>query len=648
MASIGLVWDRIREFARSGRIYQQERVFQDQSGLDRVITGAEISDFSQQSAIVDNTILQINRLQRYRDYELMDQMGEISLALDLYADEISLIDPEHKHSLVIKANNMRIRAELEDLFFSTLLIDRQIRPLARYICKYGDAPFEIVPDQHRESVTAIKPMNVYNFTRLETRHGDLVGFFFQDEQEHLPIFLHPWQCMHLRLSSFEDTFQPYGRSIIEGGRKAAKQLKLMEEAALIYRLTRAPERRKFMIPVGMIPPAEVPEYMQAIARGFKRQRLYNQSTGTFDERYSPIIQEDDFFLPVRADGTGPDITTLPGAENLDQIADIEYFKKKMIAPTKIPFARVGIGEGGGEANEKSLSQSHAEFAKAVRWVQSEIALGLTKVAIVHLMLRGYSIEDCKGFELSLASTSALEDLYRMETWQSKTAVMAALKDLNWFPKEWIVTRFTDLSPDEIEELKDMEEEETGGGGGGGGIPPMGGDIPEGDDLGGEDMEMPTPPAPGEDSGQGPDIPLDSDAEAGGDDELSLEGYNYDREKRLLREFARFKGRQLRRTRYENTKIVSPAFYLAESLEFDGLSRDTNYISLQKDESGSLARPKPAGGMLFESSIADDVAAEVITEYAAVMSRTPPQVVEVIANGDMISAEISPTDFPTRS
>ena len=648
MASIGLVWDRIREFARSGRIYQQERVFQDQSGLDRVITGAEISDFSQQSAIVDNTILQINRLQRYRDYELMDQMGEISLALDLYADEISLIDPEHKHSLVIKANNMRIRAELEDLFFSTLLIDRQIRPLARYLCKYGDAPFEIVPDQHRESVTSIKPMNVYNFTRLETRHGDLVGFFFQDEQEQLPIFLHPWQCMHLRLSSFEDTFQPYGRSIIEGGRKAAKQLKLMEEAALIYRLTRAPERRVFKIPVGMIPPAEIPEYMQAIARGFKRQRLYNQSTGTFDERYSPIIQEDDFFMPVRADGTGPEIDTLPGAENLDQIQDIEYFKKKMIAPTKIPFARVGIGEGGGEANEKSLSQSHAEFAKAVRWVQSEIALGLTKVAIVHLMLRGYSIEDCKGFELSLASTSALEDLYRMETWQSKTAVMAALKDLGWFPKEWIVTRFTDLSPDEIEELKDMEEAETGGGGGG--IPPMGGgDLPEGDDLGGDDMTMPTPPAPGEDSGQGDDVPLDSDPDAAaGGDELSLEGYDYAAEKRLLREFMRFKGRQQRKVRFENVQIASAAFYLAENMEFDGLSTDSSYSALEYDESRSLKRPKPSSGLLFESSVADDVAAEVITEYAAVMSRTPPEIVDIIANGDMISAEILPTDFPARS
>ncbi len=194
MASFALVWDRIREFARSGRIYQQERIFQDQSGLDRVITGSEITDFNSQAAIIDQTTLQINRLQRYRDYEQMDQMGEIALALDLYADEISLTDPEHKHTLVIKANNKRIKAELEDLFFNTLLIDRQVRPLARYLCKFGDSPFEIVTDQHRESVTALKPMNVYNFTRLETKHGDLVGFFNQDEEEILPVFLHPWAC----------------------------------------------------------------------------------------------------------------------------------------------------------------------------------------------------------------------------------------------------------------------------------------------------------------------------------------------------------------------------------------------------------------------------------------------------------------------
>lgn len=525
MPSNWLVFDRIRAMVKQNRIYQAERVFQDQTSLDRLTAGGEFLDFNVQASILDQTNLQINRLERYKDYEQMDQTGEISLALDLYADEASLVDPERKHTLVIRARNRRLKLELEDLFFNQLLWDTYLRPSIRYLCKFGDLPFEVLLSPNRDAVASLRFMNVYNFTRIETRYGDLVGFFHQDAIYPKPQFMHPWQVMHMRLTSFENIYHPYGRSILDGGRKAFKQLRLMEDAALIYRITRAPEKRKFTIPVGLIPPKEVPEYMQMIARNFKRQRFYNPTTGTFDERYSPLIQDDDFFLPRRPDGSGPDVDTLPGAENLDQIADIEYFKKKMIAPTKIPFARVGIGEGGGEASEKSLSQSHSEFAKAVQWVQREVSTGLTKVAIIHLALRGYSVEDLKGFDITLSATSAMEELYRIETWQTRVAVMADLKDLGWFPKEWIVTHFTDLSPDEIEELKDMEKVESNGGSGGG--------SPGGLDMPPPEEEADIPPS----DGQAP--PPQDDEESGEPSPMpGLEGFEYRREKKLLQEMLR--------------------------------------------------------------------------------------------------------------
>tara|TARA_R110000751_G_scaffold86486_1_gene172142 strand:+ start:45 stop:1610 length:1566 start_codon:yes stop_codon:yes gene_type:complete len=454
-------------------------------------------------------------------------------------------------------------------------------------------PYEIVLNKNRDGVSSLRFMSVYNFTRIETKHGELVGFYHMDEFSAEPQFFHPWQVMHARLTSFENIYHPYGRSIIDGGRKAFKQLRLMEDAALIYRITRAPEKRKFLIPVGLIPPKEVPEYMQMIARNFKRQRFYNPTTGAFDERYSPLIQEDDFFLPRRPDGAGPDVETMPGAENLDQIADIEYFKKKMIAPTKIPFSRVGIGDGSGEASEKSLSQSHSEFAKAVQWVQREIASGLTKVAIVHLALRGYSVEDLKGFEIALTATSAMEELYRIETWQTRASVMGDLKDLGWFPKEWIVTHFTDLSPDEIEEMDEMESIEKSGGEGavpGGGLGPIGGgggidDLGEGLDEGG-DLETPEADV---------DIAsmLDADAEAGGDvdagleGELEAEGYDLEADKRMIAELARnekvAKKRQIleswakkRGKSYstDDKEFGSGFSHLVESKELDGLTSES--------------------------------------------------------------------------
>jgi len=650
MPSNWLVFDRIRALTRTNQIYTAERVFQNQPALDKLTAGGEFLDFNSQAAILDQTNLQINRLERYKDYEQMDQTGEISLALDLYADEASLVDPERKHTLIIRARNRRLKKELETLFFDTLLWDNFCRPSIRYLCKYGDLPFEVLPTTNRNGVSSLRFMNVYNFTRIETRFGDLVGFFYQDAMIPEPQFMHPWQVMHLRLTSFENIYHPYGRAILDGGRKAFKQLRLMEDAALIYRITRAPEKRKFTIPVGLIPPKEVPEYMQMIARNFKRQRFYNPTTGTFDERYSPLIQEDDFFLPRRPDGTGPDIESLPGAENLDQIADIEYFKKKMIAPTKIPFARVGIGEGSGESSEKSLSQSHSEFAKAVQWVQREVATGLTKVAIIHLALRGYSVEDLKGFEIALTATSAMEELYRIETWQTRVGVMAELKDLGWFPKQWIVTHFTDLSPDEIEELEDVEAEESQGGPGGGvpgglDIEPdmadagleggeddlgLGGDPAGGDELGGE--EEPDEPGP---------IP-------------NLEGYDYEAEKRLLQEYKK-QGKRAKvmeivqrwRTRLgkdsdpTESRPLSGYTYLLESKELDGLSVDNPTAS------DGIHNPNNDKGLLVEWSIDEETrdqaikeVRDVITAGSSTSSEGNQNQKEVITEDDLPVANVS--------
>jgi hypothetical protein len=636
MPSSWLAFDRIRAIARQHSIFQAERALQDQSSLDKLTAGGEFLDFNQQATILDQTNLQINRLERYKDYEQMDQTGEVSLALDLYADEASLVDPEKKHTLVIRARNKRLKRELEELMFNTLQWDSYCRPTIRYLCKYGDMPYEIVLNNSRDGVSSLRFMNVYNFTRIETRFGDLVGFFHMDAVYSQPQFFHPWQVMHCRLTSFENIFHPYGRSILDGGRKAYKQLRLMEDAALIYRITRAPEKRKFTIPVGMIPPKEVPEYMQMIARNFKRQRFYNPTSGTFDERYSPLIQEDDFFLPRRPDGTGPDIETLPGAENLDQIKDIEYFKKKMIAPTKIPFSRVGIGEGGGEASEKSLSQSHSEFAKAVQWIQREVATGLTKVAIVHLALRGYSVEDLKGFEIALTATSAMEELYRIETWQTRAGVMNDLRDLGWFPKEWIVTHFTDLSPDEIEEIKNMEDTESNGGPGGGkpgglGSPSM--DLDEGpggldlDDLGGDlDSEQ----------GAG-SSPI---GEPGGPSGGPIEGYDYKSEKnvisemhkqsrskesmRLLKKWASRLGKSFSR---DDNPIYNGFDHMIESKELDGLSR-----SRPKNTDG-IYDPNNDSGLLVEWSVNKSDRDAVISEVYKVLTHGTVSDGDFSVNGD---------------
>lgn len=452
------LFDRIRALFRSTNLYSHENLIQNQSDMDRVAPGTQSSG---PPSIIDQTNLQINRMERYKDFDQMDEMGEISLSLDLYADEGTQIDPERKHSLLIRARDKDVEDSLESLFYDTLSIDNKLRPMFRYLCKYGDFASEIIPTVERNAVASIKPFNIFNFMRVETKFGDLVGFYFTEAGQTEPIFLHPWQVMHARLTSFESIYNPYGRSILDGARKDFRRLRLMEDAALIYRIVRAPEKRIFTIPVGNLPASEVPDYLRQVSDNYKKQRFYDPASGEVNWRYAPLIQEDDYWLPRRPDGAGPTIDRFPGAENLDQIQDIEYFKKKMISALKIPFDRVGIGQNAGGANDKSLASTSSEFAKAVQWIQREMSIALKKVALVHLALQGFSVDNMMNFDLTLTASSAIDELYRIETWNSRATVITNLLETNLFPSEWILEHFTDMTDDEIKQMQKLKAPKEG-------------------------------------------------------------------------------------------------------------------------------------------------------------------------------------------
>ncbi|MHA2065845.1 MAG: portal protein [Candidatus Thorarchaeota archaeon] len=543
------LFDRLAAFFKQSNLYRQDSLFIDQTSLDRITSGGRFLNFAQQNVLLEQTNLQINRLERYKDFDQMAEVGEIQLALDIYASECSLLDPELKHAITIKAKSARVKKELERLFYETLLIDNRLRPLIRYLIKYGDFPAEIVTTKNRNGVMNFKHMNVYNFTRIETKYGDLVGFFFQDQLTAEPVFLHPWQVMHLRLTSYENIYHPYGRSMLDGARKHFKQLRLMEDAALIYRITRAPEKRVFTIPVGNIPTPEVEAYIENIARQFKKKQFFDPASGDVNERWHPLIQEDDFWLPQRADGTGPTITTLPGAENLDDIKDIEYFKKKMISALKIPFEWVGLGEGQG-AQERPLAAIDPVFAKEVQWIQREVAIGLKKIAIVHLALAGFKEIDMRDFDIRMASSSAIDELYRIETWQSRANVIESLRATEYFTKKWILKRFTDMTDEEIEEEDEAIQEQQAA------MPAM----PGGDMMGGG---MPPPPGGGpEELPPGEPVPLD--VGMGGPPPPGApplpEDYDVDLEQQVLLEYQRYQNTENQSVVREEKPHMSPSLY----------------------------------------------------------------------------------------
>lgn len=476
------LFDRLSAFFRRGNIYRQQNLYADQTNLDRIIYGGEFLNSSQATQAAN---LNINRLTRYVEADQMDSMGEIHTALDIFGFESGAIDSEEKRAIMVRSSNKTIKEEIEDLFYNTLMLDNQIWAIARHLCKYGDFCAEIIPSKNRDGVATFRFMNMYNVNRIETKFGDLVGFYYQDQVSQKPQFLHPWQVMHMRLTNFESRYLPYGTSILEGSRKHFKQLRLLEDAAIIYRLERAPEKRVFTIPVGNIPTIEIPQYLQKIASGIKRHNIYDQASGEISSKYNPTVALDDFFLPQRSDGQAPTITQLKGADNLGKIEDIEYFKKKMVSPLHIPLSRVGIGDPQ-ESDSKPLSTTSPEFAKSVQWVQREMVFGLKKVALVHLALRGYNLDNLKDFDLYMTASSAIEELYRMEVWASRAEVMQAIKAIGLFPDEWIVQRFTNLTKDEIKDLK-KEQAKLQPMGPGGAMPPT--------DIGATGGLPPLPPLP---------------------------------------------------------------------------------------------------------------------------------------------------------
>lgn len=470
------LFDRISAFFRNTNIYKQQNLFTDQHSLDKVFAAEHLFGNNGKS-LLKHTNLQLNRLERYKDYDQMDQIAEISKSLDIFADEASLIDPEIKHSIQVKAKNKRIKEEIEDLFYNILLLDHELWPIARYLCKFGDFPAEIITNQNRNGVASIKFMDVYNFTRVETKFNDLIGFFYNDPAGAEPEFLNPWQVVHMRLTSFESTTHPYGQSALNGARKHYKQLRLMEDAAIVHRLERAPEKRVFTIPVGNIPAHEVPQYLSLVAKQFKKKQFFDPASGEISEKYNPLIANDDIWLPSRPDGTGPQLNLLKGQDSFDKMEDVEYFKKKIANGLKIPLSRLGIGDSS-ESDSKSLSASSPEFAKAVQRIQREIAAGLKKIAIIHLALRGFSSEDIKNFDIFMTASSSIDELYRIETWASRANVISQLKDTGMFTDEWIMERFTNLSRDEIKEIGEKLSKNTtdmmGGADGMGGNSEMGG------------------------------------------------------------------------------------------------------------------------------------------------------------------------------
>jgi len=365
-----------------------------------------------------------SRLSAQYDYESMEYTPEISAALDIYSEE-STTTNEDGFILQIYSESKRIKSVLADLFNNSLDINTNLPMWTRNTCKYGDN-FVYLKLDPEKGIIGCQQLPTIEIERHEVGVTAKITVDITQEKDENKKALHftwknrnmefqSWEIAHFRLLG-DDRKLPYGTSMLEKARRIWKQLLLSEDAMLIYRTSRAPERRMFKVFVGNMNDDDVEAYVQRVANKFKREQIVDSKTGNVDMRFNQMAVDQDYFIPVR-DPAAPDpITTLPGATNLSEIADIEYIQKKLLTALRVPKAFLGFEEVVGDG--KNLSLQDIRFARTINRIQKSMIAELNKIAIIHLFLLGFE-DELQNFTLGLTNPSTQADLLKIDVWKEK-------------------------------------------------------------------------------------------------------------------------------------------------------------------------------------------------------------------------------------
>jgi hypothetical protein len=393
-----------------------------------------------------------NKLELYTDYEAMDKDSILNSVLDIYADECTLKN-DMGDVLRIKTDDENVKKILHNLFYDVMNIEFNLWAWIRGMNKYGDY-FLHLDIEEGVGIVNVSPMSAYEVEREEGFNpenpyevrfklgsmGAAHGASVNKNADYFEFY----QIAHFRLLA-DTNFLPYGRSVLEGARKTWKQLTLMEDAMMIHRIMRAPERRTFKIDVGNIPPGEVDNHMRGIIDQMKKVPYLDQNTGDYNLKFNLMNMLDDYYLPVRGGQSGTEIDTLSGME-FGGIDDIEYLRNRMMAALKVPKAFIGYDES--VEGKATLAQEDIRFARSVERIQKIVLSELTKIAIVHLYSQGYENEDLVNFELELTNPSIIYEQEKAALWSEKVSLVSDMKDLKMVSQEWMYKNIFNMSDDE--------------------------------------------------------------------------------------------------------------------------------------------------------------------------------------------------------
>jgi len=403
------------------------------------------------------------RTSLYTDYEAMDTDAIIASALDIIADEATLKN-EQGEVLHIKSPNEKTQRVLYNLFYEVLNVEFNLWAWIRTMCKYGDfylhldiaekfgvynaLPFSVYDVQREEGTNAANP----SYVRFKINLNQSYGYATNTNKDD---YFENYEIAHFRLIS-DPSYLPYGRSYLEPGRKIFKQLTLMEDAMLIHRIMRAPEKRLFYTNVGNIAPNEVDGFMEKMKQKIKKTPYIDPTTGDYNLKYNMMNLTEDFYLPVRGNDTTTRIDTLKGLE-YTAIEDVSYLRDKLFAALRVPKAFLGFEKD--LTGKATLASEDIRFARTVERVQRIVVSELTKIALVHLYTQGFDDAELTNFELSLTTPSIIYEQEKIALWKEKVELAGNIMDKSLLPTDWIYQNIFHFSEDQYAEFRNQTIED---------------------------------------------------------------------------------------------------------------------------------------------------------------------------------------------
>jgi hypothetical protein len=383
-----------------------------------------------------------NRAERYVDFEQMEYTPEIASALDIYADEMTTSN-ELQKVLSIDCPNEEIKNVLHGLYYDILNIEFNLFGWCRTMCKFGDffLYLDIDDKDGVKNAIGLPPYEVERIEGEDEKNPNYVQFQWNSGG----MTFENWQMGHFRILG-NDKYAPYGTSILEAARRIWRQLTLLEDAMMAYRIVRSAERRVFYIDVGNVAPNDIEQFMQKAMTSLKRNQVVDEKTGRVDLRYNPLSIEEDYFIPVRGQQSTK-IESLAGGQYTGDIDDVKYLRDKLFSAIKIPQSYLARGEGGDE-DKTTLAQKDIRFSRTIQRLQRSVISELEKIGIIHLFVLGYRNEDLIKFKLKLNNPSKIAELQELETWKTKFEVASGATE-GYFSKRWVAKKIFGLSDEEF-------------------------------------------------------------------------------------------------------------------------------------------------------------------------------------------------------